>query len=299
MWKPKFIILVILLILSGPVSLAETKENGYLDYKDEAEILELLVEPIVEEAITEEPIVEEFIEIKKFDETGIVIREGIVGTEVLRVKRFFKEKGYINVNENYYFDNRLYEIILNYQLSHGLSADGTIGKNTYEKINEHMKFYKMDIPEISITFTAEAPEGLWIIINKASNTLYLLKGREIINRYNIATGKSPLHTPEGKFTIVTKYVNPGWGGAGRYRPIKGGAVNNPLGKRWMGLSVGGGSIYGIHGNSDFSSIGKYVSLGCIRMFNQDAEYIFDLVNKGTPVWIGNELRLKEYGILFK
>lgn len=290
MWKLKFIVLVIILILSGTVNAEEVKEDSYLGYNDETEILEILDEPIEDEI---------FIKNKLFDETGIIIRKGIAGAEVLRVKKFFKEKGYTNIDEDYYFDSRLGDIILNYQLSHGLTVDGTIGKDTYKKINEHMEFYKMNIPEVSISFTEEVPEGFWIIINKSSNNLYYLKGKDIINRYNIATGKSPLHTPEGKFSIVTKYVNPGWGGAGRYRPIKGGAVNNPLGKRWMGLSIGSGSTYGIHGNSEISSIGKYISLGCIRMFNEDVEYIYELIHKGTPVWIGDENKFKEYGIVFQ
>lgn len=290
MWKLKFIVLVIILILSGTVNAEEVKEDSYLGYNDETEILEILDEPIEDEI---------FIKNKLFDETGIIIRKGIAGAEVLRVKKFFKEKGYTNIVEDYYFDSRLGDIILNYQLSHGLTVDGTIGKDTYKKINEHMEFYKMNIPEVSISFTEEVPEGFWIIINKSSNNLYYLKGKDIINRYNIATGKSPLHTPEGKFSIVTKYVNPGWGGAGRYRPIKGGVVNNPLGKRWMGLSIGSGSTYGIHGNSEISSIGKYISLGCIRMFNEDVEYIYELIHKGTPVWIGDENKFKEYGIVFQ
>lgn len=290
MWKNKFIILAIIILLSGTVNAEEVKEDSYLGYNDETEIMETLEEPIEDEIA---------IKNKLFDETGIIIRKGIAGAEVLRVKKFFKEKGYTNIVEDYYFDSRLGDIILNYQLSHGLTADGTIGKDTYKKINEHMEFYKINIPEISILFTEEVPEGFWIIINKTSNNLYYLKGKDILNRYNIATGKSPLHTPEGKFSIVTKYINPGWGGAGRYKPIKGGAVNNPLGKRWMGLSIGGGSTYGIHGNSEIASIGKYVSLGCIRMFNEDVEYIYELIHKGTPVWIGDENRFEEYGIVFK
>ena len=67
----------------------------------------------------------------------------------------------------------------------------------------------------------------------------------------------------------------------------------------MGLSIKGGGSYGIHGNSDKESIGKYVSLGCVRMYNQDVEILYQLIDKGTAVWIGNEIKLKEYGILFK
>jgi LysM repeat protein len=52
------------------------------------------------------------------------------------------------------------------------------------------------------------------------------------------------------------------------------------GTRWMGLSK---PNYGIHGTNNPSSIGKAVSLGCIRMYNQDIESIFSMVSLGTPV----------------
>ena len=44
-----------------------------------------------------------------------------------------------------------------------------------------------------------------------------------------------------------------------------------FGTRWMGLSK---PHYGIHGTNNPSSIGKAVSLGCIRMYNRDIEIIF-------------------------
>ena len=66
----------------------------------------------------------------------------------------------------------------------------------------------------------------------------------------------------------------------------------------MGLSIKGGGTYGIHGNSNIDSIGTYASLGCIRMFNKDVEYLYDLIPMGTPVWIGNETILNDLGVLF-
>lgn len=41
----------------------------------------------------------------------------------------------------------------------------------------------------------------------------------------------------------------------------------------------------IHGNNNESSIGKYVSQGCVRMHNDDIEKLFDKVQVGTPVTI--------------
>jgi len=57
---------------------------------------------------------------------------------------------------------------------------------------------------------------------------------------------------------------------------------NPLGTRWMGLSVPG---VGIHGTPDAASIGYSASHGCIRMRIPDAEWLFEHVSEGTPVFI--------------
>ena len=194
---------------------------------------------------------------------------------------------------------------MDYQRANGLVPDGVVGEKTFTKINEDMEINKIFIPEKKIIFSMdedqvneEIPEGNFIIINKDSNTLYHLSNREIIDKYPVATGKELKYTPEGKFTIVTKFVNPAWGGAGRHKPIKGGDPNNPLGTRWMGLNIRGGGVYGIHGNSDENSIGRYVSLGCVRMFNEDVEALYDLIDYGTPVWIGTEEKLGENGIRF-
>jgi lipoprotein-anchoring transpeptidase ErfK/SrfK len=82
-------------------------------------------------------------------------------------------------------------------------------------------------------------------------------------------------------------------------PVAGGSPDNPLGKRWMGLDIGGGYTYGIHGNNDENSIGKYVSLGCIRMHNSDSEELFEKVFIGMKVVIGTDITLASYGIYFQ
>lgn len=165
-------------------------------------------------------------------------------------------------------------------------------------VDESIELIDINLQEKEIDFTIEIPDKSWVIINKSNNNLYHLEGNKIIKRYPVATGKTAEHTPEGKFTIVTKYINPAWGGAGKFTPVRGGASNNPLGKRWMGLSIRGGGTFGIHGNSDSQSIGKYVTLGCVRMFNEDVEVLYELIDYGTSVWIGSEKQLKEYGVLF-
>lgn len=55
----------------------------------------------------------------------------------------------------------------------------------------------------------------------------------------------------------------------------------------MGFNARGtdGSKYGIHGTNQPSSIGKYISQGCIRMKKHDVEYLFDRIPIGTKVSI--------------
>ena len=62
--------------------------------------------------------------------------------------------------------------------------------------------------------------------------------------------------------------------------LHGGRPGNPLGARAMYL---GSSEYRIHGTNDPSTIGKFVSSGCIRLTNEDVADLFSRVNVGTRV----------------
>lgn len=290
------LLIMALLAMSGTQELkAEIPDciDIQCDLKVEEKVLEIEVEKELEDL--DEKIEEKIIDFKV---DGLELSNGIIGEEVLRLKKFLKYRGYMDIAEGYEFDMNTRDAVIRYQRDNGLKVDGFVGKNTYEKINNDIRSNNINIPEVEVTFTMEVPNENWIVLNKDSNTLYHLNGDKILGRYNVGTGKLPQYTPEGKFTIVKKFKNPRWGGAGRYKPIAGGAPNNPLGKRWMGLSIGGGGVYGIHGNSDRRSIGRYVSLGCIRMFNEDVEKLYEIVDIGTSVWIGNESRSREYGVIF-
>jgi len=59
-----------------------------------------------------------------------------------------------------------------------------------------------------------------------------------------------------------------------------GGPGNPLGARAMYL---GSSEYRIHGTNDPSTIGKFVSSGCIRLTNEDVADLFSRVDVGTRV----------------
>ncbi|HOP91989.1 L,D-transpeptidase [Acetivibrio thermocellus] len=111
-----------------------------------------------------------------------------------------------------------------------------------------------------------APSSVRIIVSIAAKTLSLYRDGRLVKSYPVATGKPTTPTPRGTFTIINKQVNPG----------------GPFGTRWMGLSQ---PHYGIHGTNNPASIGTAASNGCIRMYNEDVNELFNLVSVGTPVTI--------------
>ncbi len=128
--------------------------------------------------------------------------------------------------------------------------------------------------------------GPVIVIRRASNLLTLYNGMRTVRRFAVATGQTVYPTPLGRFQIVVKWKNPWW-----YPPASPWAKGekptppgpgNPLGTRWMGLSAPG---VGIHGTPQDGSIGYSLSHGCIRMHIPQAEWLFDHVDVGTPVYI--------------
>ncbi len=128
--------------------------------------------------------------------------------------------------------------------------------------------------------------GPVIVIRRGSNRLHLYFGTRPWRVFGVATGQAAYPTPLGRFSIVTKWRNPWWfppdsAWAAGAAPIPPGP-GNPLGTRWMGLSVSG---VGIHGTPNAASIGYSASHGCIRMHIRDAEWLFERVRIGTTVFI--------------
>jgi hypothetical protein len=125
-----------------------------------------------------------------------------------------------------------------------------------------------------------------IVIRRGSNQLNLYRYDHLRRSFRVATGQSIYPTPLGRFNVLVKWRNPWWyppnsRWAQGQKPIPPGP-NNPLGTRWMGLSAPG---VGIHGTPNPASIGYSVSHGCIRMYIADAEWLFNVVDVGTTVFI--------------
>jgi lipoprotein-anchoring transpeptidase ErfK/SrfK len=128
--------------------------------------------------------------------------------------------------------------------------------------------------------------GPIIVIRRESKRLHFYRGIRLWKVLGVATGQSSYPTPIGHFSIVTMQRHPWWyppdsDWAKNEKPIPPGP-GNPLGTRWMGLSAPG---VGMHGTPDAASIGYSASHGCIRMRIPEAEWLFNRVGVGTPVFI--------------
>jgi hypothetical protein len=129
-----------------------------------------------------------------------------------------------------------------------------------------------------------------ILINKGTNQLALFENGYLLEVFPVATGREPQFTPEGNWRVVLKSVYPSWRHPDGGPLIPGGVPENPLGPRWLGINALGtsGSTYGVHGNNAPASIGTYVSLGCVRMHNEDVIWLYERIPVGTEVDIVNE-----------
>lgn len=125
--------------------------------------------------------------------------------------------------------------------------------------------------------SAQAESTQRIVVSIPDCRLKLLKDGQI-GSWDIAVGKPSTPSPEGTMTVINRVKNPTWFGPNG--KVIGPGAANPVGTRWVGLSMKG---YGIHGTNEPGSIGKAASHGCIRMRNSDVEQFFDLVETGAVV----------------
>jgi len=129
-----------------------------------------------------------------------------------------------------------------------------------------------------------------IVINLSDMRLYYFEGPDApMQSFPIGIGRDGLKTPLGSTTIVRKRKDPSWRPTARMRAedpelpeVVHAGPDNPLGHRAMYL---GWPQYLIHGTNKPLGIGRRVSSGCIRMYPEDIEYLFEEVPIGTKVTV--------------
>lgn len=126
-----------------------------------------------------------------------------------------------------------------------------------------------------------------ILINLTTNQLSFFENGNYVRTFPVTTGRNSTPTPEGTFCIINKYKNKEY----HRKRIPGGAPNNPLGTRWLGLNE---KEYGIHGTNREGTIGRRESNGCIRMHDRDIQWLYDKVALQTKVIISRFHTSPEY-----
>ena len=129
-----------------------------------------------------------------------------------------------------------------------------------------------------------------IAINIPQRMLFYFKEGRLLRSFPVGLGRADWPTPTGPFKILVKEENPTWDvpkSIQEEMEREGKVVitcvppgpGNPLGKHWLGLSIGG---YGIHGTIAPTSIYQFQTHGCIRAHPDDIAELFDDVARGTP-----------------
>ena len=121
-----------------------------------------------------------------------------------------------------------------------------------------------------------------IVVSLQDRKLALLEGDRVLKIWATAVGARSTPSPSGTYAIVNRLSRPTYYHPGKVVPP---GPSNPLGTRWLGLSLKG---FGIHGTNAPASIGRKASHGCIRMRNRDIEELFELVQVGSVVELHGE-----------
>lgn len=146
-----------------------------------------------------------------------------------------------------------------------------------------------------------------IVINLPEQRLYYF-AEDTVTTFPIGTGKQGWETPLGSTKLVRKRANPTWTPPASVRaedPTLPAVVppgpDNPLGEHALYL---GWPSYLIHGTNKPFGVGRRVSHGCIRLYPEDIEYLYEAVALGAPVevidqpiklgWHGGDLYLEAH-----
>ncbi|MFO1428092.1 MAG: L,D-transpeptidase family protein [Steroidobacteraceae bacterium] len=142
-----------------------------------------------------------------------------------------------------------------------------------------------------------------IVVNIPEHRLYYFpkpkrdeKAR--VMTFPVSVGKMDWRTPLGVTRVVNKRKNPSWYPPPSVRKeheergdplpaVVGPGPDNPLGAYAMRLGIPGGN-YLIHGTNNPDAVGMAVTHGCLRMYPEDVEQLFNAVPVGTPVALVNE-----------
>ena len=143
--------------------------------------------------------------------------------------------------------------------------------------------------------------GRHIVMLRERRKLLLLEGGNLRSAFPVAIGMPGWETPTGTFKVLEKIDQPIW-----VHPVTGERVetqgqDNPLGSHWIAfhrdclgrdahdgenwITIKGCTTTGFHGTPHRWTVGRAVSHGCVRLYNEDVKSLYRQVNLGTPVTV--------------
>jgi lipoprotein-anchoring transpeptidase ErfK/SrfK len=159
-----------------------------------------------------------------------------------------------------------------------LPPDDQPEEGELKELPPHLKRQLVDYP-------SREPAGT-LVVDTANTHLYLVMGGGKAMRYGIGVGREGF-TWAGRERVSRMTEWPDWHPPAQmierqpYLPrFMAGGPGNPMGARALYL---GKTLYRIHGTNQPSTIGSYVSSGCIRLLNDDIEDLYQRVTVGSQV----------------
>jgi lipoprotein-anchoring transpeptidase ErfK/SrfK len=156
------------------------------------------------------------------------------------------------------------------------------------------------VAALAQTAGSAAPGSRELVLDRRQRHVRVLEGGRELRRFPVAVGRPGWETPVGRFAVIELVRNPVWEHPATGQKVPPGP-HNPLGSRWIGfhrdcqgrrgfngrdyLVVEGCVSAGFHGTPNRETVGQAVSHGCVRLFDEHAQELFELVRIGTPVTV--------------
>jgi len=206
--------------------------------------------------------VPDYLAVHETDEPLVPSKPPVVRHDVLELKIRLRDLNYYSGPIDETYDPLCVSSVKEFQRKNWLDPTGIVDRNTWKALAAGIK-----APVVRASGPVRQGEVSLLIDTEKLELTVLIDGQPW-KTYPVAVGRWNSMTPVGEWKIVDKGYETG----------------GAFGTRWMALDVPWGG-YGIHGTNRPWSIGSYASLGCVRMFNEHIEEIFDMIPIGTRVKI--------------
>ena len=141
----------------------------------------------------------------------------------------------------------------------------------------------MAVPVMAEELALNTSLPLRILLDLQRREISVVLDGRMRGSWPVAIGDPKTPTPQGKFSILTKKIDPIYISekSGQRKELSG--LTSPIGDRYLAFHRNGRGEFGIHGTPwpHWVKTRAAVSLGCVRMLNLHVRQLFDLVDVGT------------------